>query len=339
MRHPLRNAIAPLLLLSALAVVLVVRHGPVLGSSGGTAAPWPLPPSASQTFELGVATDPLARNSFKPWKPEDLRSVNAFEQAVQRHADVVMFYADWQHAAFSAEQLSAIADRGSITEITWEPWDSSYGLGKPQPTYRLSQIIEGRFDAYIRSWAEGLAKYEKPVRLRFAQEMNGFWYPWSETANGNQRGEFVRAWHHVHDIFTAAGARNVQWVWTPVSGAPADYFPGERYVDRLGLTCLNGGPRLFADGWRSLERICGRSVADLHALAPGLPIELAELASSEDGGSKAAWIRDAIEFLRAHPEITTAVWFNLHKETDWRIQSSAASERAAALALGEAAAR
>ncbi len=339
MSHALRNAIAPLLLLSALIVLIAARHGVVLGTPGGTPAPWGIPPTGSQTFELGVATDPLARNSFRPWNPKDLRSVNAFEQAVHRHADVVMFYADWEHAAFSADQLSAIAARGSIPEITWEPWDSSYGLAKPQPKYRLSQIIDGHFDAYVRSWAEGLAKYEKPVRLRFAQEMNGFWYPWSEAANGNHRGEFVRAWRHVHDIFTAAGARNVEWVWTPVSGAPPDYFPGERYVDRLGLTCLNGGPRLFADGWRSLERICGRSVADLHALAPGLPIELAELASSEDGGSKAAWIREAVDFLRAHPEITTAVWFNLHKETDWRIQSSAASERSAAVALGGAAPR
>jgi hypothetical protein len=339
MRHPLRDAIAPLLLLSALTLVLVLRHGPLLDTPGGTAAPRPLPPSASQAFELGVATDALARNSFKPWEPEDLRSVNAFEHAVGRHADVVMFYADWEHATFSAAQLRAIADRGSVPEITWEPWDSNHGLGKAQPKYRLSQIIEGRFDARVRDWADGLAKYQKPVRLRFAQEMNGFWYPWSETANGNHRGEFVRAWRHVHDIFAAAGARNVQWVWTPVSGAPADYFPGEGYVDRLGLTCLNGGPRLFADGWRSLERICGRSVAALHALAPGLPIELAELASSEDGGSKAAWIRDAGKFLRAHPEIATVVWFNLDKETDWRIQSSAASERSAAIALGETAPR
>lgn len=338
MRGALRNAVAPALLLVALALLLGARSGLLPGASTAAPAPWPASAPGAQSFELGVATDPLARNHFRPWKPADLGSVNAFEHGAHRHADVVMFYGDWEHSSFSAEQLGAIADRGSVPEITWEPWDASRGIGKPQPGYRLAQIIQGRFDDHIRSWAEGLADYGKPVRLRFAQEMNGFWYPWSETGNGNHHGEFVQAWRHVHDVFTAAGASNVEWVWTPVLGAPSQYFPGERYVDRMGLTCLNGGPRLSERGWRSLEQICGPSVADLHALAPALPIEISELGSSEHGGSKAEWIADAVRYLKAHPEVKTAIWFNLHKETDWRIQSSPRSERAAA-ALGQPANR
>ena len=42
-----------------------------------------------------------------------------------------------------------------------------------------------------------------PFFLRFDWEMNGFWFPWSEGVNGNKPGEFVAAWRHVHDIFTA----------------------------------------------------------------------------------------------------------------------------------------
>ena len=45
--------------------------------------------------------------------------------------------------------------------------------------------------------------------------MNGNWFPWSEGVNGNQAGEYVTAWRHVHDIFTAVGATNVTWVWCP----------------------------------------------------------------------------------------------------------------------------
>lgn len=339
MSRALRNAIAPMLLLVTLALLIGARSGLLPGTSKAAPPPWSVAPAAQAGFELGVATDPLARNYIRPWRPDDLGSVNAFEQGARRHVDVVMFYADWEHSRVSAEQLRAIDRRGSIPEITWEPWDASRGIGKPQPRYRLAHIIHGRFDDYIRSWAEGLARYGKPVRLRFAQEMNGFWYPWSETAKGNRRGEFVQAWRHVHDLFTAAGATNVEWVWTPVLGAPQHYFPGERFVDRLGLTCLNGGPELSARGWRRLERICGPSVADLHAMAPGLPIELSELSSSEHGGSKADWIADAARYMKAHPEVETAVWFNLDKETDWRIQSSLASQRAAALAFGQPARR
>ena len=100
--------------------------------------------------------------------------------------------------AADTSQLNAIERRGSIPEITWEPWDASKGLYKSQPRYRLSNIIDGKFDSYIRAWARSLAPWKHPVLLRFAQEMDGNWFPWGDYANGNQPGQFVQAWRHVH---------------------------------------------------------------------------------------------------------------------------------------------
>jgi hypothetical protein len=45
--------------------------------------------------------------------------------------------------------------------------------------------------------------------LRFGHEVNGNGYPWAEGVNGNGPGDHVAAWHHVHEVFTAAGATNV----------------------------------------------------------------------------------------------------------------------------------
>jgi beta-mannanase len=42
--------------------------------------------------------------------------------------------------------------------------------------------------------------------------MNGDWYPWGKGINGNQLGQYVQAWRHVHDIFAAIHADNVLWV-------------------------------------------------------------------------------------------------------------------------------
>ena len=64
--------------------------------------------------------------------------------------------------------------------------------------------------AHSERWARQVAAYKGPVLLRFAQEMNGRWYPWSESTNGNHRGEFVRAWRHVHAIFDRAGSVALQ---------------------------------------------------------------------------------------------------------------------------------
>ena len=158
--------------------------------------------------------------------------------------------------------------------------------------------------------------------------MNGFWYPWGRGVNGNRAGEFIRAWRHVHRIFSLAGAHKVIWVWSPVSGAPGAEFPGRGYVDALGLTCLNGGSRALRGDWRTINQICGRSVAQLENLAGGLPIELSETATSGNGRGKAQWITNLFAWLRAHSEVKTVIWFNLNKETNWMIQSSPAAERA-----------
>jgi beta-mannanase len=299
-------------------------------------SPWPLPSSrALPRVELGVTTPALAADSSRPWQPRDLQQVNAFEHDARRHADIVMWFADWAHVAnFDARQAAAIAARGSVPEIAWEPWDSSRPIRTPQPGFRLMGIIRGAHDAYIERWARELAAYKRPVLLRFAQEMNGGWYPWSETANGNHRGEFVRAWRHVHAIFARAGASNVRWVWSPVDGnVRAEQYPGPREVDVVGVSGFVATRSVFRGHWESFAKMFGPALDAVHALAPGKPVSLAEIAASQVGGDKAAWIAGMFGEIERRPYIRSIVWFNLDKEADWRIESSRAAQRAFAAGL------
>lgn len=319
------------LLLAVLALVGLQVAAPwARDDRAAPARPWPV--AAKHTtqprLELGVTTLALARNAYRPWRPADLRQVNAFEQGARHHAGIVMWFADWAHNRdFDVRQASAVARRGSVPEITWEPWDASRGTG--QPAYRLRTITDGRHDAYVRRWARQIAAYGKPVRIRFAQEMNARAYPWAEAANGNRRGDYVRAWRHVHGIFERAGATNVRWVWAPVAGhLRPDLYPGSDQVDVLGVSGFNGGTILWGKRWRSFADAFGPTLDALHALDPSKPVELAEIASTERGGSKAAWIRGLFASLRSRPYVKALIWFNLRKETDWRIQSSRGAERA-----------
>ena len=164
------------------------------------------------------------------------------------------------------------------------------------------------------------------MRLRFAQEMNGRWYPWSEVANGNHPGQYVRAWRHVHDIFTAAGAHNVQWVWSPVAiTVHAEQYPGSAYVDWIGLSGFNGGSQLHYGPWRSFEQLFGPSLKVLAAIAPDKPIEISEVGTAEGGGDKATWITQMFAALARDPQIRSLVWYNLNKLSDWRVESSPAA--------------
>jgi hypothetical protein len=326
--------LGPVAMLALVIALLAQQHGLILQTATADPPPWRVSTPAG-AVQVGVTTGPLARDSWRAWNGGDLATVNAFEHAAHAHADIVMWYADWR-VALSLGQLRAVAARHSIPEITWEPWNASDRQGANQPHYALRRIIAGDFDRYIRSWARGLAAYGKPVRLRFAQEMNGNWYPWDERANGNHFGQFIEMWRHVHQIFTLAGARNVTWVWSPVNGDAAHYFPGLTFVNAIGVTCLNGGTSALSRHWRSFAGICAKPISQLHHIAPQLPIEISETGSGSRGGDKAAWITHMFAFLKQHPVVRAMIWFDMRKETDWSIQTSPASERAFARGLADA---
>jgi beta-mannanase len=164
--------------------------------------------------------------------------------------------------------------------------------------------------------------------------MNGNWYPWAGANNGGANGgpaKYVAAWKHVHDLFVQAGATNVIWVWCPlVTDVPAEswnhwtaYYPGDDYVDWVGLDAYNWGSSSSCCVWQSFDDLVDAPYQDY---ASKKPIMLPETASAEVGGDKAAWI-DAMHqsLMTKYTAIHAVVWFDINKETDWRINSSPAA--------------
>lgn len=286
------------------------------------AAPAPaLPPVSTAKLRFGAATagGPLAGAEL------DEVSVLAGESPSS-----VLFYQDFvQPPPITA--MNAVRARGAVPLVTWEPW--VWGGGLEQPAYALDRIAAGDFDAHITRWGQALASWGYPVQLRFAHEMNGNWYPWAEGLNGNQPGDYVQAWRHVHDVVAATGATNVSWVWSPNvpyygSTDLAGLYPGSGYVDIVGLDGYNWGTSASWSGWISPQDLFGPGIAQLRGLAPGVPILIAETASSEAGGDKAAWNTELVSYLAAQPDVMGFVWFHIQKEADWRINSSTASASA-----------
>ncbi len=278
---------------------------------------------------------------------EDRTRLDTTIEQIGRPLEVVMFHTHWgtNSGTFDPSLLQYVDERGGIPLITWEAWIPIYagGVGvADQPTFSLANLIGGGFDPYIDSWATGLAEWGKPVLLRFGHEMNGDWYPWAAGANGNTAQQFIDTWIYLHDRFVAAGAANVFWVWSPIASAEAavrsepvaleDVFPGDEYVDFVGASGFNWGdtPQPWGvEGWETFSDIFEATYAELQALSTR-PIIITETASAELGGDKAAWITSAFltELPERFPAIQAVVWFNVLKETDWRIDSSVESLRA-----------
>jgi beta-mannanase len=239
--------------------------------------------------------------------------------------------------AFQAPQYAAIRARGAIPMVDWSSWD--LGKGPEQPAFRLSNVANGQYDAYISQWADAARAWGEPFFLRFDWEMNGWWqFPWAEQINGNQWGDYVHAWRHVHDIFVHHGAINVTWVWCPnISSARTrslqELYPGDSYVD---WTCMDGYNFGTDNGnlWQNFSEVFAGSMfnaqhntyAELLALAPQKPIIIGETASSEHGGSKAGWITDMLIQIPANfPQIKGVVWFDWNggdPSTTWPLSSS-----------------
>lgn len=168
--------------------------------------------------------------------------------------------------------------------------------------------------------------------------MNGAWYPWAEAVNGNTPGSYVEAWRRVHTLFREEGAVNVSWIWSPLvrslgSLPLSNFYPGDDYVDWVGLDGYNGGTALEWGGWISFEKLFGASLSELQTFTKK-PIAICEMGSAEQGGDKGEWIRQFFDALKRHPEIESFTWFNFNKGTDWRITSSPSAARSFAEGIG-----
>ena len=137
--------------------------------------------------------------------------------------------------------------------------------GPTSREYALARIAGGDFDVYMTTWALAHeAPRQRPVHLRPMHEMNGDWYPWGGTVNGNSPAQYVQAWRRMHDIFRRVGASNVRFVWSPnnidvpASNRMESYYPGDGVRRRargrrLQLGRRHAGVRRLADVHRGLQ--------------------------------------------------------------------------------------
>lgn len=307
----------------SLAIIVVLFAGLAVSQAVATQSTGP---------KVGVFfPDPQLPNEQLP----DIYDVHNFEAQIGRKADVFLWYESIIED-FYADAFRPMAQEGRVIQLAWEPRNPS-GDSVNQPAYRLSNITRGDFDSDIHRWARQLRDFGYPVIFRPMCEMNGNWTSWSGTVNGNSPSDYIPAWRHIHDIFVAEGATNVKFDWSPNRDGDVasalntfnTYYPGDAYVDYAGINGYNWGHLYntpdWTSEWQPIDVVFGPSY-DAFTSRTSKPVIISETASTEVGGDKAAWITDAFAKLPVRfPKIEIITWFNINKETDWRIDSSATS--------------
>lgn len=323
----------------------------------------PVDPLENVTARYSKAEIVASRNLFGLYttqSPFNYGEVDLVQAAVERKANTVGYFQSWRDP-FNSFPIRNAWHRGQIPLLTWESQDQVGNITADQPEFRLSRIYGGAFDDYVRSYARGIRDLKLPVVIRFDHEMNGNWYPWAEwsdvqgvSINGNQQGDYPKAWRHVHDIFQAEGANDYAiWLWSPnrvnrICGQrrPVAFYPGNDVVDWIGMSGYYrnydqlGGP--CDDIGASFDAVFGNTLTELRAITGNKPIFLSEIGATERGGDKSRWIADLFRGLGHNTDIVGFSWFSLAVSSggekdrfthDWRVNSSVESQNAMRVGL------
>lgn len=311
-RQTLRRAVAA-------GVVLVIIG---LGCGGGAAA-------SAADVALGPSVSfsaPVALGMSLGGAP-GLAKIDDFSASVGRAPAIVGFSTAWYDGLGGSSDKPLIASRGGVPMVLWGP--AKDGVAIP-----LADIAAGKHDAYLKGLAQAAVWYKKPFLVRFAHEMNLAGSPWATGKNGNTAAGYIAAWRHVVNVFRKAGATNVQWVWSPnVDCAGAcpftQYYPGDAYVDWVALDGYNFG-QAHAVRWMSMKEIFQSSYNTMMKLS-AKPLMIAETASLDSGGNKAAWITQGFvrDLPASMPQVRALVWWNRNDgRDDYRLNSTTASREA-----------
>jgi hypothetical protein len=141
-------------------------------------------------------------------------------------------------AFFIGDGDSFTADAQGFTDPLVVYWESNY---------TAAQISSGKADSFLKNWATQMKTYNKPIIFDVLDEMNLTGeYPYA----GNT-GSFKTAFQHVAALFS--GRTNVKLAYDPnvaFSGNPVSsfvaYYPGDAYVDLVGLDGFDFGGQTFA---------------------------------------------------------------------------------------------
>lgn len=213
-----------------------------------------------------------------------------------------------------------------ILVIFWEAMDYNHS-GPLDSRFNYQSILSGTYDSYLENFAQSVRGYGRPVIIVPFEEMNGDWYPWSITINGNSPQQHVAAFRYLKNKF--AGVDNVQFAWVVNDDSvpnipenqPENYYPGSDVVDLVGVDGFN-----FGQPWESFAEIFAQPLQRLTQYQK--PILIFSTASAA-GPQKAVWISQALtEEMPKYPLLQGFIWFNENKEENWLIWSDQSSLQA-----------
>ena len=90
------------------------------------------------------------------------------------------------------------------------------------------------------------------------------------------------------------------------------YYPGDQYVDIVGLTAYNTGTYYYqqvGETWQSFHALYDHLYSEYSTLF-SQPLMITEFSCATQGGDKTAWTREMLSSIESYDRIKAAVWWD-----------------------------
>jgi hypothetical protein len=270
----------------------------------------------------------LSWGIYEPKAPHEFQDLRYLEKVLEFNFPVILNYTNFENASRHADlelRLANAHEEGRTLELTLQ----TYALPTGQANM-VYQALNGVYDEFLRNYARTVAEFGHPVLFRLGNEMNGDWCAYSGYNTSRDPRIFVEFYRYVYSFFEDAGADNVIWVWNPNGKSFPDfswndelmYYPGDEYVDVVGMTLYNTGSYYQGESWSSFAELYDglyRSYVERY----GKPLMITEFASARVGGDKQRWVEDMLARIGDYDRIKMAVWWDgADFDSDGRIARS-----------------
>ncbi|MFN2268264.1 MAG: glycoside hydrolase family 26 protein [Desulfonatronovibrio sp.] len=299
-------------------------------------------PTTDNELHFGIAVEGL---------PENADALYTLEQKAGLPVSMVNFFLQWpqdpHESEFPHAAFKSIHNLGAVPILTWEPM---YYRGETEYIVPAIDILSGKYDEYINLFALRIRELEHPVIIRFAHEMNLKRYHWGsdESEYGPESPErYKRMFRYVHTRFDEVGAENALFAFCPNAesiphpeydqdaawNTAMNYYPGDTYVDILGMDGYNWGTTQRAQihgwesSWQSFEDIFSPMYHELKKINPVKPVIVFETATARQGGNRDKWVIEAFKTADSWG-LGSVIWFQVDKEIGWTLDREEGSSYA-----------
>jgi hypothetical protein len=240
--------------------------------------------------------------------PNSSGGIVGLESRIGRRLAINMRYVPWDFSSWST--FAADHRAGRIPMISWSA----------APKTTAAAIASGSQDAVLKRAALALRAVGGKILLRPFYEFD---QPKGHPRYIGSSSQVIAAWRHTFKVFRAEGARNVKFVWCPMSfdfpnGIAQKFWPGGAYVNWVAADGYNfpGKP------WRSFGEIF--AAANAFAVRVHKPMMAAETASPANDPRTPHWMQAAASWIRGHHQFKAMDYFDSvsPKGYDFRLTAS-----------------